>query len=267
MIDQPTSKDLAIQYLEKCAAEAEQSPDGVARPGLEALRWVISTLREVEVIGGMTDQPASREKRYEIQAFRDPLDDSSAYRITDRTSDSRIATCYVQTNAELVCDALNRASHEPMADEQIDYAIRRIEECELSSDDSEGLVRMLLELKRLRSPRPVCPFCRAAIDLHSVESWYFRGDGPPPSYAVRCDSCGAQGPYGNGTRRKDHAGAKAAALRLWNQLARASDLIHRNVEQPAAEQSAANSGQCVSREAAQSGTAAGSSPGERDEHG
>lgn len=65
-----------------------------------------------------------------------------------------------------------------------------------------------------------CPFCRESIDQNGDESWYFRGDGPPPSYAVRCDSCGAQGPYGNGKFRKDHAGAQAEAVRLWNECAR-----------------------------------------------
>lgn len=44
-------------------------------------------------------------------------------------------------------------THEPAADEQIDYAIRLIEEHELSMDDSEGLVAMLTELKQLRAAR------------------------------------------------------------------------------------------------------------------
>lgn len=63
-----------------------------------------------------------------------------------------------------------------------------------------------------------CPHCREPI-VEGEESWYFRGAGPPPSYAVRCDSCGAQGPYGNGKFRGDHAGAQAAAISLWNERA------------------------------------------------
>jgi hypothetical protein len=47
-----------------------------------------------------------------------------------------------------------RASHEPPADEAIDYAIRLIQERELSMDDSEGLVVMLTELKQRRAAQP-----------------------------------------------------------------------------------------------------------------
>jgi hypothetical protein len=50
-----------------------------------------------------------------------------------------------------------QSAHEPPADEQIDHAIRRIEECELSMDDSEGLVIMLRELKSWRASQPPSP--------------------------------------------------------------------------------------------------------------
>lgn len=63
----------------------------------------------------------------------------------------------LRTLARQFMRAVERASHEPPADEQIDHAIRRIEECELSMDDSEGLVSMLRELKRLRAAQPPCP--------------------------------------------------------------------------------------------------------------
>lgn len=56
------------------------------------------------------------------------------------------------------CDCM-RSTPEPPADEAIDHAIRRIEECELSMDDSEGLVGMLQELKRLRAAQPPCVAC------------------------------------------------------------------------------------------------------------
>lgn len=61
-------------------------------------------------------------------------------------------------NARLLRDWLNKAlpvsAHEPPADEQIDYAIRLIEERELSMDDSEGLAAMLTELKQRRAAQP-----------------------------------------------------------------------------------------------------------------
>lgn len=54
-----------------------------------------------------------------------------------------------------------RMAPQPRADEQIDHTIRRIdhtirriEECELSMDDSEGLVAMLTELKQRRAGQP-----------------------------------------------------------------------------------------------------------------
>jgi restriction alleviation protein Lar len=65
-----------------------------------------------------------------------------------------------------------------------------------------------------------CPFCREAVSEHSDEAFWFSGDGPPPCYAVRCDSCGAQGPYGYGRERGDHWGAKDEAAKRWNKLPR-----------------------------------------------
>lgn len=65
-----------------------------------------------------------------------------------------------------------------------------------------------------------CPFCGEQINPESEESWYFFGEGPPPGYTVRCDSCGAQGPYGYGKFRKDHAGGQANAVERWNEAPR-----------------------------------------------
>lgn len=67
----------------------------------------------------------------------------------------------------------------------------------------------------MTEPLP-CPFCFASIDPDSEESWHFNGGGPPPQYQVRCDCCGAQGPYGSGQTRGDYAGAREEAIREWN---------------------------------------------------
>lgn len=47
-----------------------------------------------------------KEKKYEIQVTEDE-DKKKNYRITHINSDSRVATCYLKENADLVCDALN----------------------------------------------------------------------------------------------------------------------------------------------------------------
>ncbi len=44
--------------------------------------------------------------RYSIQYIESDVDGNN-YRITDNNTDSRVATCYVKANAELVCEALN----------------------------------------------------------------------------------------------------------------------------------------------------------------
>lgn len=46
-------------------------------------------------------------KTYEIQTINSK-EDGLNYRITHISSDSRVATCYLKENAELVCDALNK---------------------------------------------------------------------------------------------------------------------------------------------------------------
>jgi len=45
-------------------------------------------------------------KTYEIQTINSK-EDGLNYRITHISSDSRVATCYLKENAELVCEALN----------------------------------------------------------------------------------------------------------------------------------------------------------------
>lgn len=47
-------------------------------------------------------------KKYEIQTIKDKEAPSGYhYRITEIATDSRVATCYLEENAKLVCDALN----------------------------------------------------------------------------------------------------------------------------------------------------------------
>jgi Lar family restriction alleviation protein len=62
-----------------------------------------------------------------------------------------------------------------------------------------------------------CPFCGTAQPRVDDLVWHFNGWGPPPSYAVICDGCGAHGPLSRGRERDDHDGARADAIRLWNQ--------------------------------------------------
>jgi hypothetical protein len=70
-----------------------------------------------------------------------------------------------------VCEGTQRgvcgcSAHEPPADDAIDYAIRLIEERELSMDDSEGLVLMLRELKARRAAQPPVPEPVAWVPVH-----------------------------------------------------------------------------------------------------
>ena len=44
--------------------------------------------------------------RYTIELIKSEKDGQN-YRITDTLSDSRVATCFLKENAELVCAALN----------------------------------------------------------------------------------------------------------------------------------------------------------------
>ncbi|WP_353654326.1 Lar family restriction alleviation protein [Azospirillum sp. A1-3] len=59
-----------------------------------------------------------------------------------------------------------------------------------------------------------CPFCGHE---HKYPQLFYNGYGPPPSYAVTCGACGAQGPTSRGRERDDHFGAREDAVRLWNQ--------------------------------------------------
>ncbi len=58
-----------------------------------------------------------------------------------------------------------------------------------------------------------CPFCGHE---HEFPELFYNGYGPPPSYAVVCGNCGAQGPTSRGRERDDHYGAREDAVRLWN---------------------------------------------------
>lgn len=47
--------------------------------------------------------------KYEIQKIKDKEAPHGVhYRVTEIATDSRVATCYYEENAQLVCDALNR---------------------------------------------------------------------------------------------------------------------------------------------------------------
>lgn len=55
------------------------------------------------------DTLPSKELRYEIETLPGPSGTTN-YRITDKTTDSRVATCFLPENARLVTDALNAYS-------------------------------------------------------------------------------------------------------------------------------------------------------------
>lgn len=59
-----------------------------------------------------------------------------------------------------------------------------------------------------------CKFCGG--DQSEFPALWYNGYGPPPSYAVACGNCGAQGPTSRGRERDDHFGAREDAVRLWN---------------------------------------------------
>lgn len=61
-------------------------------------------------------------------------------------------------------------------------------------------------------PAP-CPFCKEPLEYTEL---FYNGSGPPPSYAICCGYCGAQGPSSRGNGRGDHYGARLDAVRLWN---------------------------------------------------
>lgn len=60
-----------------------------------------------------------------------------------------------------------------------------------------------------------CPFCHQSQDEYP--SMWYNGPGSPPSYAVQCGNCGAQGPTSSGTCRGDHYGARVDAVAKWNE--------------------------------------------------
>lgn len=68
-----------------------------------------------------------------------------------------------------------------------------------------------------------CPFCKERLRYFEL---FFNGEGPPPSYAVMCGSCGAQGPTSSGRERDDHYGAREDAVRQWNKCASIKEHEH-----------------------------------------
>ena len=58
-----------------------------------------------------------------------------------------------------------------------------------------------------------CPFCKHEQNYTEM---FYNGPGSPPSYAMRCGECGAQGPISSGKGRGDHYGARVDAVNLWN---------------------------------------------------
>lgn len=79
-----------------------------------------------------------------------------------------------------------------------------------------------------------CPFCGAKMAEDGMTiadlEFDFNGEGPPPSYALRCGNCGMSGPFGLGRMRDDHYGAKEHAIELWNSRFITSKELSRKVE-------------------------------------
>ena len=63
-----------------------------------------------------------------------------------------------------------------------------------------------------------CPACEEPIVYE--DELFFNGDGPPPSFQIRCGNCGASGPYGHGKQRGDYDGGREDAIALWNAMPR-----------------------------------------------
>ena len=61
------------------------------------------------------DSLTSNQAVYEVQEGMD-RDLNKQFRVTDTRTDSRVATCYVQSNADLVCAALNAYTADEPAD-------------------------------------------------------------------------------------------------------------------------------------------------------
>lgn len=64
-----------------------------------------------------TEGEAMSKYRYEIQETVDSLYGRN-YRITDTATDSRIATCFLRENADLVVAALNRTALHPTEEQK-----------------------------------------------------------------------------------------------------------------------------------------------------
>jgi hypothetical protein len=82
--------------------------------------------------------------RYSIQ-FIDSKTDGPNYRITDNNSDSRVATCYVKENAEMVCEALNMVSKANALESAAKDFIKKVDEGRARSTDSYNKFKKALK--------------------------------------------------------------------------------------------------------------------------
>ena len=71
-------------------------------------------LKEAKKIKRKKKEKTPKKKCYEVQEIKDPNVSSGIhYRVSHIPTDSRIATCYLQENANFVCKALNKISAAP----------------------------------------------------------------------------------------------------------------------------------------------------------
>jgi hypothetical protein len=79
-------------------------------------------------------------------------------------------------------------AHEPFADDQIDAMLRRVDDHQIDYDDAIILVRMLQELRQLRSPLPAdCQHEQAAITCAKCGIVMCEPRNAPPPCADQCE--------------------------------------------------------------------------------
>lgn len=170
--------------LDLLLAEVDHYDDDSGNPPheLEFIRRLMGHLNGT--LMGATDEqaaPASKTKRYKAEWVRTPNAETKGHwRITDVTSDTRVATCYLRANAQLVVDALNGAADEPPGGLSADL-IATAEEIERLPIDapapSDLLPRVSANLRHAaRHIRPTEPPAATRCLLEQAQQ-YMRHDG------------------------------------------------------------------------------------------
>lgn len=109
----------------------------------------------------MTTEHSSKDEGYAIEWIEVPESPTKGHwRVFNKRTDSRIATCYLRDNAEIVCAALNR-SHEPR-----DSLSERIGDALITGGYLDRLLDMTPEDNAERIIAAVLPKLRDALRDH-----------------------------------------------------------------------------------------------------